>query len=243
MENIIIWNVDTQTDFMQPTGSLSVPNAMETVANLKSMFGKAVEGNFPILGSADDHNEHSKEFVANGGPFDPHCVRGTPGQLNLPETFLGVGKVGIVRWDEQYDAKLLTLLFSHPQVIITKDDNDVFTSPHAKALLETVPKGATIYVQGVATEYCVACALRGLVAYNEENKMGWTVAVVSDAIKSITEEGKIDAFAEFRELGVKFVTTQQALEHMDQTILARKASLNSVAMQASRTEHPRRITH
>ncbi len=211
----IVWNVDTQIDFMNDDGTLSVPNARNIVGNLSSIFKSAVSNGVRILGSADEHTDASAEFEKNGGVFPPHCVRYTKGQLNIPETFLGKGNTGIARWHESYAEAQLAAIFSKKQVILTKDDNDVFTSPHIAGLLKTVPKGAEIYLTGVATEYCDACALRGLVKYSAENGMEWKISVVADAIKEITEEGRIAAFEEFRKLGISFVKTADVIRQLE----------------------------
>ncbi len=210
----IIWNVDTQNDFMREDGRLSVPGAQQIVGNLSSIFRLAEREGVWIIGSADEHNDASAEFERNGGIFPDHCVANTKGQLNIPGTFLGNGKVGIARWHTAYSGVELVEIFSKPQVILTKDDNDVFTNPHVRALMYAIPKGATIYVTGVATEYCDACAVRGLAKYNREKDMGWKIAVITDAIKEITEEGKIAALAEFKELGASFVKTADVLKAM-----------------------------
>ena len=212
---IIVWNVDTQNDFMNADGALSVPDAVKTVGNLSRIFESATKNSIPIYGSADDHNEKSAEFSRNGGPFPDHCVRGTDGQLNIPETYLGSAKVGVLRWDSQYGKEELAQKLNRPQVILTKDDNDVFTSPHIGVLLEKVPENSTIYVIGVATEYCDRCAVVGLVKWSKSHNKNWTVAVVTDAIKEITEEGRAKAFEEFKDLGVKFVTTSEVLKQIN----------------------------
>lgn len=223
--NIIVWNVDTQEDFMRADGALSVPNAQEIVPNLKAIFHAAEINSIKILGSADDHNDESKEFAKNGGAFPDHCKRGTTGQLHIPETFLNKDRVGIVEWDKTYDEKELTELFSKPQVILTKDDNDVFTSPHISALLKTVVPNSKIYVTGVATEYCVRCAVIGLAKWIQKEKNGCEIVLVTDAIKEITDHGKRKAFAEFRALGVHFATTTDTIRDIEMLTARRSAPL------------------
>jgi nicotinamidase/pyrazinamidase len=211
---IVVWNVDTQNDFMKVDGALSVPNAQSIVGNLSRIIRQAEWLDFRILGSADEHTPRSAEFERNGGVFPDHCLSGTDGQLNIPETFLGQDKVGIARWHERYSTDELEGIFSKPQVILTKDDNDVFTNPSIPRLLRSVPKGATIYVVGVATEYCDACAVRGLARYSKEHGKEWNIAVVTDAIKEITGEGRDKALEEFRGLGASFVKTADVMARM-----------------------------
>ncbi len=213
--NILIWNVDTQEDFIRANGALSVPGADEIIPNLARIFRTAEQNSIKILGSADDHNDESREFAKNGGLFPDHCKRGTTGQLHIPETILGKERVGIVRWDKRYGERELVELFAKPQVILTKDDNDVFTSPHTEALLKTVVPNSRTYVIGVATEYCVACAVRGLAKWIQREENGCEVVLVTDAIKEITADGKQKAFEEFRALRVKFATTAEAIRDIE----------------------------
>ncbi len=196
MEEIIIWNVDTQNDFMNENGALSVPEAKKILPNILTIFSKAKEHGIRIMGSADEHTQSSAEFKRNGGIFPDHCIIRTDGQKNIPETILSPEKVGVVHWYENYSDTELKGKFSRQQVILTKDHNDVFTNSHAEALLKTIPKNATICVIGVATEYCVACAVRGLAKYNLQNNMNWKIYVVDDAIKEISQEGKNKFIAE-----------------------------------------------
>ncbi len=233
---IIVWNVDTQNDFMNADGALAVPDAAKIRDNLSKIFKSAAKNNIPINGSADDHNEKSAEFAGNGGQFPDHCIGGTEGQLNIPETFLGSEKVGVLRWDGEYSHDELAQKLSKPQVILTKDDNDVFTNKYISVVLEKIPKNSTIYVIGVATEYCDRCAVVGLVKWSNDNNKNWTVAVVTDAIKEISEEGRARTFEEFKGLGVKFVTTSEVLKQINA-----KSSEASALKDAARRESRMKI--
>ncbi len=214
MGEAIVWNVDTQKDFMYSGWGLYVPDAENIIPNLKGVFESAMANNIKVLGSADEHNKKSPELIRNGGPFPDHCMKGTDGQLNIPETLFPEGQVGIVHWEKRYKKAMLEKLFSYPQVILTKDTTDVHkkeASPYVDALLATIKPDTTIYVIGVATEYCVLCALQGLVAFAKKNNC--RVAVVEDAIKPITKEGERTALDKYRKLGVQFVRASEAIAH------------------------------
>ncbi|MGH1348225.1 MAG: cysteine hydrolase family protein [Nannocystales bacterium] len=79
----ILVDVDTQHDFVDPSGALHVP-AEEGVPDAIAMLLQEaeVEG-IPILGSVDSHAYDAWEFEANGGPFPAHCIKGTPGWLRV----------------------------------------------------------------------------------------------------------------------------------------------------------------
>lgn len=78
----ILVDVDTQVDFTSPDGALYVPAPRATSTNLRERLTRASErgsGYVAIIGSVDSHAYDAWEFVTNGGPFPPHCVKGRPG--------------------------------------------------------------------------------------------------------------------------------------------------------------------
>jgi nicotinamidase/pyrazinamidase len=57
----------------------------------------------------------------------------------------------------------------------------------------------------VVTEYCVACAVKGLLERKQR------VAVVEDAIQTLAPEAGAKALEEFKQLGARLVSTGEAL--------------------------------
>ena len=206
MENIVIWNVDTQTDIMDADGTVFplIPNVNVIRANLALIFQSALKNNIWILGSAEAHTEDCREFVANGGNFPRHCVIDTPGAGNIPETLLP-GGVGVVKWNKQYLRTELKHLFQNKQVILTKNHKDVFTNPHIEKLLREIPPGTRIFVTGVVLEQCVDSAVLGLVEAGK--RYGFTVSVVTDAVKELSAEARERTLEKFKAMGVTLVTT------------------------------------
>lgn len=79
----IVVDVDTQFDFVDPDGSLYVeasPGVREAIAGV---LREAVAAGDPVVGSVDSHAWDAWEFAQSGGPFPPHCVKGTPGWLRV----------------------------------------------------------------------------------------------------------------------------------------------------------------
>jgi nicotinamidase-related amidase len=70
---------------------------------------------------------------------------------------------------------------------------------------------AEFVVFGVVTEYCVGCAVKGLL------KRKRRVAVVRDAIETLTPEVGNKTLTELQSLGAKLVTTDEILERVAQT--------------------------
>jgi nicotinamidase/pyrazinamidase len=83
MAQRILVDVDTQHDFVDPSGALFVPAEPGVRETIATVLRQAQAAGDPILGSVDSHAYDAWEFDANGGPFPPHCVKGTPGWLRV----------------------------------------------------------------------------------------------------------------------------------------------------------------
>ncbi|HWB80693.1 MAG TPA: cysteine hydrolase family protein [Nannocystaceae bacterium] len=79
----IIVDVDTQRDFMLQEGALYVPADSAVRMSIARVLQGAQREGTPIIGSVDSHAYDAWEFQANGGPFAPHCVKGSPGWLRV----------------------------------------------------------------------------------------------------------------------------------------------------------------
>ena len=77
-------DIDTQFDFMNPKGTLNVPDAEDIIDNIKKLFGYAKEHKIKILSSTDAHKIDDPEFKL----FPPHCVKGTSGNQRLKPAYL-----------------------------------------------------------------------------------------------------------------------------------------------------------
>jgi len=187
----VFFDVDTQVDFMLPTGSLYVPGAEEIVPNLKKLMAFAREHRIPVLSSGDAHPPDDPSFQE----WPPHCVVGTPGQRRIAET-------------EAFGAVVISNrsgAFSPPrewvgQFVIEKQEYDATTNVNIDAILRSLGWRQFI-VFGVATEYCVRGTALGL------RRRGHPVDLVTDAIKEIKPEEGRKAIDEMLEAGVRLVTT------------------------------------
>jgi nicotinamidase/pyrazinamidase len=164
--------VDVQNDFC-PGGALAVPAGDEVVPLLNEYARKFAAAGHPVFASRDWHPEVTKHFKAQGGPWPPHCVADTPGaafhpQLKLPRQTSVLTK-GTSPTDDGYSA------------FEAEDES-------GRALGDVLSKGdvATLYVGGLATEYCVrASVLDGL-------EHGLDVVVLLDAVRGIdVKEGDV----------------------------------------------------
>jgi nicotinamidase-related amidase len=99
-------------------------------------------------------------------------------------------------------------LSPYQQIVLEKQTLDVFQTFHADELVEQLGAEPEFVVFGVVTEYCVSCAVRGLLQRKRR------VAVVRDAIETLALEVGEKTLAEFRSLGVRLVTTDEVLAQM-----------------------------
>ena len=195
--NVIFWEVDTQADFMLPGGKLYVPGAERLLPNIRRLTDAARQGKVFLVSHGCFHTKDDPEFKM----FPPHCVKGTPGSVYVPEAL--TEKVIDVPNDP--NAKLPADLSPYNQILLEKQTLDIFQSRHAGELVNRLPKDAEFVVFGVVTEYCVRFAAKGLL------ERGRRVSVVQDAIETLKAEDGERAVAELQTLGARFISTDQAL--------------------------------
>jgi nicotinamidase/pyrazinamidase len=191
----ILWDVDTQVDFVLPEGKLYVPGAETTAPAMRRLVEAARAAGIPHVASADDHElldaeiSESPDFQTT---YPPHCLRGTRGARKVPET-------------EQEDpvpiglAPLPDRWLEGREFLLLKKHFDVFTNPNTELLLERLDPDEVILF-GVATDVCDDAAIRGLL------DRGRRVRFVEDAARGL-DEGRVEiCTAAWRERGVEFTT-------------------------------------
>ena len=193
----ILWDVDTQFDFMLPDGKLYVPGAEETVPAMKRLVDAARVAGIVHVASADDHELTDAEISAEPDfvtTYPPHCLRGTRGARKIPET-------------DQEDPVPLALepvpdrYLEGREFLLLKKNFDVFTNPHTERLLERLDPDE-IVVFGVATDVCDDAAIRGFLA------RGLKVRFVEDAARGLDDDRVAISTASWREQGVEFTTAE-----------------------------------
>jgi nicotinamidase/pyrazinamidase len=200
---VILWDVDTQVDFMLADGKLAVPGAEETIPAMKRLVDAARAAGIVHVASADDHELTDVEISEQPDfrtTYPPHCLRGTRGARKIPET-------------EQQDPVPITLeplpdrYLSGREFLLLKKNFDVFTNPNTERLLEHLGSDE-IAVFGVATDVCDDAAIRGFV------ERGRKVLFVEDAARGLDEARVTTCTAAWRDLGVAFTTVDEVLSHL-----------------------------
>jgi nicotinamidase/pyrazinamidase len=197
---VILWDVDTQVDFMLPHGKLYVPGAEETIPAMQRLVAAARTGGVVHVASADDHELTDSEISEEPDyetTYPPHCLRGTRGARKIPET-------------EQDDPVPITLeqlpehYLSGREFLLLKKSFDVFTNPNTDRLLEHLGAGEII-VFGVATDVCNDAAIRGFL------ERGRRVLFVEDASRGLDEARVTTSTSAWRDAGVEFTTAEQVI--------------------------------
>jgi nicotinamidase/pyrazinamidase len=201
----ILWDVDTQVDFMLPDGKLYVPGAEETIPALARLVAAAREAGLVHVASADDHELTDPEISDEPdyrNTYPPHCLRGTRGAAKIPET-------------EQDDPLPLSLVPFPPglvpglvegrrEILLLKKNFNVFTNPNTDPLLDALDPDEVILF-GVATDVCDDAAILGLL------QRGRKVSFVEDAARGLDEDRVAECTAVWRERGVAFTTVDEVL--------------------------------
>ena len=200
MSGTVLWDVDTQVDFMLPEGKLYVPGAEETAPAMQRLVAAARTARLVHVASADDHELTDDEISESPDfrtTYPPHCLRGTRGARKLPETEqLDPVPITFERLPERYLARR--------EFLLLKKSFDVFTNPNTDRLLAYLDP-EEIVVFGVATDVCDDAAIRGFL------ERGLCARFVEDAARGL-DEGRVSACtAAWREAGVRFTTTDEVV--------------------------------
>jgi nicotinamidase/pyrazinamidase len=199
----VLWDVDTQVDFVLSDGKLYVPGAEQALPAMALLVEAARRSGIPHVASADDHELSDPEFSAEPDfvtYWPPHCLRGTPGSMRPAETQQADP---VVLGETEIDPSWLR----GREFLVLKKAYDVFTNPNADRLLALLdPQEIVLF--GVATDVCNDAAIRGLLA------RGRAVTFVGDASRGIDEARTASCLAAWREGGVRFVTTAEVLDEL-----------------------------
>jgi nicotinamidase/pyrazinamidase len=186
-------DVDSQLDFLYPSGALYVPGAERIVPAIARLNRFAAERGVPLVSTVDAHTEDDPEFKV----WPHHCVAGAWGQRKAESTLLAKR---VVIPNRPCDLAIQNA----GQIIVEKQTVDVFQAPNLGRVVELL--GAErFFVYGVVTEICVLFAARGLL------RAGKSVTVVTDVIATLKAADSEAALAEVCAGGGKLATVTDVL--------------------------------
>jgi nicotinamidase/pyrazinamidase len=187
---LVFVDIDTQRDFLEPTGALYVSGSREILPNLRRLTAFAKTHRIPILATACAHSADDPELAR----FPQHCMTDTEGQRRVSET-------------DQPDSVVLgpteRLTGELPaHLTLNKREFDVFSRPDADELVALYnASGPVFVVYGVATDYCVRAAVEGLLARR------CRVAIVVDAVRAIDPDEEARLLTDWSRRGALLTRT------------------------------------
>ena len=180
MEKAIVV-VDEIYDFITG-GSLACAHSDEAVANTKAFIEK--KPGLPVLFICDHHPADHCSFVAQGGPWPPHCVQGTHG-ADIHEALVHYA-----------DEDLSFFKGENP-------DQEQYSgfegrNPAGQSLSEVLHllEMDQVLICGIATEYCVRNTAEDLL------KDGFRVSILQDCIAYVDAQGHEEALKALKEEGI-----------------------------------------
>ncbi|HET7647060.1 MAG TPA: cysteine hydrolase family protein [Gaiellaceae bacterium] len=196
----VLWDVDTQVDFVHGDGKLAVPGSEAAVPAMARLVAWARAEGIPHVASADDHELTDPEISETpdySGTFPPHCLRGTRGAEKIAETEqadpVPLGSTEVPeRW------------LRGREFLLLKKHFDVFTNPNTDRLLERLAPDEVVLF-GVATDICDDAAIKGLLA------RGHRVTFVEDASCGIDDERSRACVVSWRGGGVRVATVDDVV--------------------------------
>ena len=192
---LLLWDVDTQIDFMLPEGRLYVPGAEKIISNLRRLTAWAAEQQVPVISTACAHQPGDPELAIHG----EHCIAGSRGQQKLPETLL---PKRLVVPNQPVD---LPDLRAFQQIVLEKQDFDFTSNPNHAEVIWQFGRTLDIMMYGVATDICIASAARSLTV------LGHTVRLVRDAVAEIDVKTAARFLSDFVDRGGRLVSLRDVI--------------------------------
>lgn len=162
--------VDVQNDFCAG-GALEVPDTESLIKLLNKVIHKAVDLGMLIIFTRDWHPENHSSFKNFGGQWNHHCVANESGSQFHPNLIVPE-KCEIVNKGMDVD----------------KDGYSPYENPLIAELVDQ-PDVKTVYVSGIAFEYCVMATCLDTI------KLKKKVVILEPLVRSVSEDkGKLEKY-------------------------------------------------
>lgn len=192
-DNAALLIVDVQRDFC-PGGSLAVPGGDDIIRELNRYAELFSNLKLPVFASRDWHPRDTRHFREYGGRWPVHCVEKTEGAAFHPELRLPKNTMVISKGMHSF-----------------RDDYSCFeaTTEAGEKLADRLARFGTrtIYIGGLATDYCVKETVLDALRY------GFDVVVLEDAIRGVdvTEGDSARAVAAMVSAGARTATIEAVM--------------------------------
>ncbi|MBN2592008.1 MAG: isochorismatase family protein, partial [Sedimentisphaerales bacterium] len=188
----LLIDIDTQKDFLLPTGTACVRNQAEVLAKIRRIMVWARHENVPVISTADVYPNN------NGCSEINYCLDGTDGQKKVPCTLFRE-RVSFPADDK--NALPADILLAYKQVILHKRCIDPFDEPRIERLLSEVQADEFVLI-GAGTEDAVMATAMGLL------RRGKKVRIIIDALGSHNIKEAKFALRKMKAKGAKLMKTK-----------------------------------
>lgn len=216
--DILFLDVDTQVDFLDPSGALPVPGGEGLSSNLARLTRAARTRGVPVIATVLDRHPDGGDVADEPDyryTFPPHCLHGTRGQEKVTETSLPEART--IDREEKAAADLRGDVDASEQfLLLLKERFDPFRSRNLGRLLEEV-RPRRIVVYGVPLDHSVRSTIDGLLERGHTD-----LALVTDAVAGLDEDRAADLLAAWDDRGVDFVTTDDVLARVGEAVAVRR---------------------
>ncbi|MFB6346119.1 MAG: cysteine hydrolase family protein [bacterium] len=202
----LLWDVDTQKDFIEEDGRLAVDGADSIRENLKKITEHGRKEDLRIWGSADYHTPQDEEISDDPDlkeTFPPHCLKDTDGWKRIPETKpedpLWIDSDPLEAGDLEQRLK-----DQNSEIYFRKQNFDVFSNPNLDKALDQID-AFQVAIYGVTLDVCVNYAVEGFL------ERDYQVTVIEDATRAIDEVKREDLLFNWKNLGAQVIGTEEAL--------------------------------
>ena len=188
----LLIDIDTQKDFLLPTGSACVRNQAEVLAKIRRIIAWARRENVPVISTVEVYPNN------NGCSEINYCLDGTDGQRKVPCTLLQE-RVSFPADDK--NALPADILLAYKQVILHKRCIDPFDELRIERLLSEVQADDFVLI-GTGTEDAVRATAMGLL------QRGKKVRIIVDALGSHNKREAKLALRKMRAKGAILIMTR-----------------------------------
>ena len=185
----LLIDVDTQKDFLLPTGRACVRNQAEVLTKIRRVMAWARSEKVPVISTAEVYPNN------NGCSAVSYCLDGTDGQKKVPCTLLN-DRVSFPA--DNINALPADVLLAYRQVILHKRCIDPFDEPRIERLLSEIDVDEFILI-GAGTEDAVRATALGLL------HRGKKVRIIVDALGWRNKRKARLALRMMKEKGAKLV--------------------------------------
>lgn len=151
---------DIQNDFL-PGGALGIGAGHDIIPVLLNYIDRFHAKGLPIFLTRDWHPPNHCSFRAQGGPWPPHCIAGSPGSLP-PRAFETPRSAVIIYKAIDADREAYSAF------------QDTELDRHLKAI-----GVQRLFIGGLATDYCVLNTVK------DARAMGYEVRLLMDGIRAV----------------------------------------------------------